>query len=114
QFPDGFVLAREAGEVVGVAGLEAYGFVGLLRSLVVAEGARGRGIGKQLVQDRIQAARRSRLAAVYLLTTGAAPFFRALGFVESDRASVPRALAACPEFVRGCPASASCLMLMIE
>ena len=114
QFPNGYVLARQDGRIVGVAGLEAYGFVGLLRSLVVVEDARHRGLGRELVQDRLTAARKSRMAAVYLLTTSAAPFFRALGFVDSERSSLPRALSISPEVSRGCPASASCLMLMIE
>lgn len=115
HFPNGYVIARQAGKVVGVAGLEEYGFVGLLRSVVVSTELRNQGLGRSLVQDRIARARRNRLAAVYLLTTGAASFFRALGFADSDRGAVPRALSAAAEFSRGVsPASATCLMLMIE
>jgi amino-acid N-acetyltransferase len=114
HFPRGYVIARSGGKIVGVAGLEAYGFVGLVRSVYVTEDARNQGVGRDLVQDRINAARRARLAAVYLLTSGAAPFFRALGFADSDRAAAPRALLASPEFSRSTPPSATCLMLMIE
>jgi amino-acid N-acetyltransferase len=114
HFPNGYVIARSAGKIVGVAGLEAYGFVGILRSVFVTEEARNQGVGRDLVQDRINAARRGRLAAVYLMTTAAAPFFRALGFADTDRGAAPRALLAAPEFSRGAPASSTCLMLMIE
>lgn len=114
HFPSGYVLARSGGKIVGVAGLEAYGFVGLLRSVVVTEELRHQGVGRDLVRDRLAAARKARLAAVYLLTTGAAPFFRALGFADSDRGAVPRALSSAAEFSRSAAPSATCLMLMIE
>ena len=114
HFPKGYVVARADGRIVGAAGLETYGFVGLLRSLVVVDDAQRQELGRELVHDRITAARNSRLAAVYLLTTTQAPFFRELGFVDSDRASLPRALSISPEVSRGFPPSATCLMLVIE
>src|SRR5262249_23894012 len=44
----GFILAEDAGEIVGVAGLEVYQEYGLLRSVLVSPRASNRGIGRQL------------------------------------------------------------------
>jgi amino-acid N-acetyltransferase len=110
QFPDAYVIARGIDEIVGVAGLERYGDVGLLRSLAVAPAHRSRGTGRLLVTDLLLKARASRLRAVYLLTTTARDYFTRLGFALTPRAEVPAALAASEEFARACPASATCLV----
>jgi amino-acid N-acetyltransferase len=113
QFPDAYVVARVAGELVGVAGLELHGPHALLRSVVVADAARGRGIGHALVRERLAHARTLGLARVFLLTTTAAPFFEALGFNAVSRAAAPAALAATAEFAAACPATAACLCLSL-
>ena len=111
QFPRGFVLAKAGESLVGAAGLERYGHVGLLRSLAVANETRGRGVGASLVGDRVAWAKEARLEAVYALTTTAGAFLQRLGFVPTDRSRVPPLLASSPEFAVACPASAACLML---
>jgi len=111
QFPRAYAVARGAGGVLGVAGLQAFGAFGLLRSVVVRAGHRGAGLGRALVSDRLAAASRAGLEGVYLLTSGAAPWFRNLGFVPALRAAAPRELAESPEFSEACPLSADCLFL---
>jgi len=111
RFPAAYVVARRGGAVVGVAALEAHDRSGLLRTVAVAPGERGRGTGIALVADRLALARANGLEAVYLLTTTAAPLFRRFGFTDADRASAPVALAASPEFAALCPSSASCMRL---
>ena len=113
QFPDAYVVARRGGRVVGVAALEAYAQVGLLRSVAVEPGERGRGTGIALIAERLTSASVCGLARVYLLTTTAAPLFRRFGFVDADRAAVPAALAASPELASLCPSSATCLALAL-
>lgn len=113
QFPEAYVVARRGGRVVGVAALETFAQVGLLRSVAVEPGERGRGTGIALVANRLVRAADQALASVYLLTTTAAPLFRRFGFADADRAAVPAALAASPEFSSLCPASASCLKLSL-
>jgi N-acetylglutamate synthase-like GNAT family acetyltransferase len=108
QFPAAYVVAKEF-DVVGCAGLETYGEVGLLRSVAVSPTFQNRGMGARLVEDRLTAAKMKRLEAVYLLTTSAAGFFARLGFVPADRTKVPAALAASLEFSTVCPAAATCL-----
>lgn len=110
QFPTAYVVVERDGTVIGVAGLELHGAVGLLRSVAVAERSRGEGVGRLLVEDRLQAAKKSGLEQVFLLTTTAADYFRKLGFTEAPRAEAPSALAASAEFARACPASATCLV----
>jgi amino-acid N-acetyltransferase len=111
SFPDAYAVARRGSDIVGVAALEAHGDTGLLRSVAVAPGERGRGTGIALVGDRLATAATNGLASVYLLTTTAAPLFRRFGFAGADRASAPPALSASPEFAALCPSSATCMRL---
>jgi N-acetylglutamate synthase-like GNAT family acetyltransferase len=113
QFPQAFVLARSGDRLVGCAALEVHGTAGLLRSLAVAEGERGCGLGATLVADRLRAAQDARLAFVYLLTTTAERYFGRFGFVVSPRAGAPAGIAQSPEFAHACPASATCLKLTV-
>jgi N-acetylglutamate synthase-like GNAT family acetyltransferase len=113
HFPAAYAVARRGPEIVGVAGLETHGRVGLLRSVAVAPGLRGHGIGRALVADRIRAARSGALEAIYLLTTTAAGYFQAAGFVPAPREDAPAELATSPEFAGACPASAACLVLRL-
>lgn len=104
-----FLVARRNGVVVGAVGAEVYGAEALLRSLVVAPGQRGGGIGGTLVQ------RLEREAAVWgvqrwwLLTTTAERFFARRGFRTTPRADAPAAIAATREFRGLCPSVAVCL-----
>src|SRR5690349_10279377 len=66
-FPRGYVVARSEASVIGVAGLEIYDAVGLLRSVAVQPDRRRTGLGRLLVEDRLRAARARGLHAVYLL-----------------------------------------------
>ena len=111
RYPEAYVVARRAGEVVGVAALEAHEQSGLLRSVAVVPGERGRGTGIALVADRLAMAWAHGLASVHLLTTTAASLFRRFGFVDADRAAAPAALATSPEFAALCPSSATCMRL---
>lgn len=104
-----FVVVHEAGRVIGAVGVEIEGADALLRSLVVAEDRRGRGLGRRLVDRVIDAARSGGVRTIYLLTTGAAGFFERRGFERCDRAGVPPAIARTNEFVSLCPASAVCM-----
>ena len=52
-----FVVALREGELVGVAGIEQHGPWGLLRSVAVRDDQRGTGLGRVLVEHRIEWAR---------------------------------------------------------
>ncbi|HLA63328.1 MAG TPA: arsenic resistance N-acetyltransferase ArsN2 [Rhodothermales bacterium] len=107
---DHFHVVRGTAGLLGVVGLEVYGGRwGLLRSLAVAEGARGSGLGGRLVAAVEADAARLGLDGLYLLTTTAAPFFAARGWTGVDRDAVPEPVRTSTEFRGLCPASAVCL-----
>jgi amino-acid N-acetyltransferase len=102
----GFAVVSAGETVVAAAGLERYDDAVLLRSVVVAPGARGAGLGRRLVEERLALAALRGATAAYLLTTTAEEFFGALGFAPVDRERVPAGIRASAEFTSLCPASA--------
>lgn len=111
EFPAGYAVIDGPEGLVAAAGVETYGDHGLLRSVAVAADQRGQGLGTTLVRERVVWAGARGLSRVWLLTTTAGPFFRALGFEPATRDAAPAALAASPELAHACPASAECLAL---
>ena len=91
----------------GVVGLEIHGRSALLRSLAVAEDARGQGYGQALVAEAERHARALGVRDIYLLTTTADPFFRKLGYAPLPREAAPDAIRETREFAELCPASSS-------
>jgi len=105
-----FWVAKQRGEVVGAIGLEIYGEAGLLRSLVVAPGCRGLGLGQALCARMLEYAQARGVKELYLLTTTAAGFFPRLGFTVTNRNQTPPAIQATTEFASLCPATAVCMV----
>ena len=95
--------------VVGVAGLEPYDSVGLLRSLVVPARHRGQGYGTALVEAVSTRANDAGIERLYLLTTSAETFFAVRGFEEVPRKTVPDAIRETSQFAELCPESATCM-----
>lgn len=104
-----FIVARDGGRIVGTIGLEAFGRIGLLRSLAVSPDQRGRGLGRELTGRLIEQARAAGIERLYLLTTSAADFFAAAGFAIVERASAPAIITSSRQFQSLCPASAVCM-----
>ena len=94
-----------------MVGLERYGDVALLRSLVVASERMGRGIGKGLVAAAEALAAKLQVRSIYLLTTTAADFFESRGFRRIRREQAPPQIQSTQEFSSLCPASA---VLMVK
>lgn len=105
-----FVVLRDGATLVAVAGLERHGADGLLRSVAVAPGRRGGGLGAGLVQAVEARARAAGIGALYLLTTTAADFFARRGYRRIERREAPAPLQASREFSALCPASATCMV----
>jgi amino-acid N-acetyltransferase len=99
-------VARDGDRVVGVAALEIYPDGGLLRSVAVAESARGQGIGRRLTHAALGLAGTLELPAVYLLTTTAERYFPTCGFETIARADVPPGVLQSIEFRSACPSTA--------
>ncbi len=106
-----FVVAVDAGLVVGVAGLEIHGTAGLLRSVAVHPRYRGQRLAERLVAQVLGSARGARLRSVFLLTTTAGDYFPRFGFRQVPRLGAPAELQASEEFKGACPASAALLAL---
>jgi len=102
-----FFFMGSEGSPTGLVGIEIYGTDGLIRSLVVAEKARARGIGSALVQHVEDYATSCRVSALYLLTTTAETFFEHRGYRRADRAQAPLAIQATAELASLCPASST-------
>lgn len=109
-----FLVARHDGAVVGAVGFELRGSDALLRSLVVAPGWRGDGLGGALLRRIQDEAQRQGVRQFYLLTTTAEKFFSRHWFQKIARERVPAAVAASPEFQGLCPASAVCLTRTVQ
>ena len=92
---------------VGVVGVEVHGSAGLLRSLAVAESARGAGLGKRLIQEAERYAAQQGVQDLFLLTNTAAALFMSLGYAAIARHAAPASIQATKEFSSICPASAT-------
>jgi arsenate reductase len=114
QFGDGYVIAELDGRVVGAGGIEVHGKYGLLRSVVVREEARGRGLGPLIVNDRLRWSARTGLRAVYLLTIDIPEFFEHIGFTAMDRAEMPDEIQSSKEYAETCPATATAMVIRLD
>ena len=108
---DNFVVAEATDAVVGVAGLEIHGSDGILRSVAVDTGQRGRGLGRLLTERVLQHARELGLRRLYLLTTMAEAYFPRYGFRRIAREDVSAEVQGSIEFREACPASAVAMVL---
>ena len=108
--PGRLIIGIEADSLVGFGGLEGEGSDRLLRSIVVVPDRRRHGLGRVLVAALERQAHDLGVERLHLLTTTAAPFFRALGYADADRGAAPSAIAASHEFTALCPASAAYLV----
>ena len=104
----------EDGVMVGTGGLEIYGNYGLLRSLSVRLGTRGKALGTAITEYIIDEAQKRKLKAIYLLTETAHGFFLRKGFLDVARENVPEELKASSEFSHVCGASAVAMHLTIN
>jgi amino-acid N-acetyltransferase len=98
----------------GLIGLELYGADALLRSLVVAENARGKGLGSTLIGHAEQYAASRGVRSIYLLTTTAEALFRRLGYERIERSGAPPSIERTREFAGLCPASSAFMMKSIK
>ena len=102
-----FFVVDDGGKIVGAAGLELYGKSALLRSVAVARGTKGTGVGTLLTRRVIDEAYARGARAIYLLTTTAEGFFPRFGFERITREDVPEVVRVSREFQGACPASAT-------
>jgi N-acetylglutamate synthase-like GNAT family acetyltransferase len=74
---DSFLVARSGeGKILGCAGLERHGEIGLLRSAAVLPEYQGQWIGNKLVRELLKRAASEGITEVVLLTTTAKDYFQ--------------------------------------
>lgn len=108
-----FCVAQSDGQIIGCVGLELYGRVSLLRSLVVALTHQRRGLGSRLTKYIIAEAVSLGAREIILLTTTAETFFRRFGFEQITREEAPREVYQSIEFQSACPTTATCMKLQL-
>ncbi len=103
---DAFIVATQAGQPVGMIGIEKFDGVGLLRSLIVDTACRGAGLGTRLVTELELTARNEHIDELWLLTIDADAFFARHGYVVAERDHAPDAIRDTAEFSTLCPGDA--------
>ena len=104
-----FVVIRQDGEVIGAGALQRCGASALLRSVVVAPGHRGSGLGQAVVTELERLARAAQITRLVLLTQTAGEFFARQGYRVIARSSAPEEMQSSEEFRSLCPSSAICM-----
>lgn len=104
----------EGNALVGTGGLEVYGEFGLLRSLSVKLGIRGKSVGTNITDYLIDEAKRRKLKAIFLLTETARGFFLKRGFQDTSRENIPDALKVSSEFSNLSAASTNVMVLDLD
>lgn len=108
-----FIVARDGDAIVGCGGAEAYQFAALIRSIAVKPEYRSHGLGRRLVRQLLDRLASRGLREFYLLTTTAEEYFKKRGFKTIDRDEVHPQLLESREFQDACPASATCMRLVM-
>ncbi|SFU44036.1 arsenic resistance N-acetyltransferase ArsN2 [Pseudoduganella namucuonensis] len=112
--PSLFVVGEGADGLVCAGGMERHGAFALLRSVVVADGARGLGLGKRVLARLLEQGRRLDITGFYLLTTAAVDYFKTAGFAVTTRSRVPLAVRQSSQFQGVCPDSAVVMSLCLD
>jgi len=108
------LVAKDSGQIVGSAALEVYSDAALLRSVAVAETARGTGVGCHLVEAAMGSAQQQGVERIFLLTETAVEWFPRFGFAPIPRAAVDPAVQRSIEFTSACPDSAQAMALELN
>ena len=98
----------------GLVGLELFGNVALLRSLVVSPETRSSGMGSALVRYAENHALSQGVRTLFLLTTTAEGFFARLGYLHATRDAAPAAIRSTREFAGLCPASSAFMSKQLQ
>ena len=100
----------EDGAPIAFGGIAGTGADRLLRSVVVPEAARRKGVGSRIVALLEREAQHAGAVRLWLLTTDAAAFFARIGWKPADRAIAPDAIRSSRQFASLCPASATLMI----
>ena len=108
-----FVVLYDQTRLVGLAGMEYHGPVGLLRSVAVSPEYRSQRLGEKLVGAVLDAAREAGVREAYLITTTAEAYFRRYGCATVARTDVPEAIGKTSQFNGLCPSTATVMKMTL-
>lgn len=111
QSLESFLVCRDDKGVIGAVGIELFGSIALLRSLVVADSFRRDGLGGRLAAAAEALAKRLGARSIYLLTTSAERFFSNRGYRTLPRTEAPPEIQGTTQFSSLCPSTA---VLMVK
>lgn len=84
-----YIVVRDNAGLLGCAGIEQYGAVGLLRALAVAQRARSAGLGELLISAIVADVRQRGVESIVLQTASASAYFSRFGFAPIGMSEVP-------------------------
>ena len=105
---------QQKNKTLGIIGYEQFGKHGLLRSFVIEEKYRSKGLGGQVLIDFEGLAAEAGIENFFLLTTTAENFFSRNGYQKFNRNAVPDQIAKTTEFNSLCPQSAVCMRKKLD
>jgi amino-acid N-acetyltransferase len=108
-----FVVIRESSRVIAAGALQRFGSSALLRSVVVLQSRRGKGLGQVIVSELERLARAAEIKQLILLTETAAEFFVHQGYHVIERNTAPHGVQQSEEFRSLCPTSAVCMAKLL-
>ena len=100
---------QQDNQTIGIIGFERFENHGLLRSFVIEEKYRSKGLGGKILIDFECLASDAGIENFFLLTTTADKFFDKNGYQVYNRNAVPDQIANTTEFGSLCPQSAVCM-----
>ena len=109
-----YCACYQGDQLIAAGAIEPVAQYGLLRSIVVCEEHRGRGLARRITSHLLEQARDEGRVAIYLLTETAQAYFAGLEFVPMARAEVPTAVSQTRQFASLCPDSASCMYFPLQ
>jgi amino-acid N-acetyltransferase len=98
EFIENFVVIENEGAVAGGGGFERYESSAVLRSVVVEEALRGRGLGKGIAEALMDRARKAAVTDFCLFTIDSHEFWRKLGFEDVPMSAWPEPAQKCWQF----------------
>ncbi|MDH5353787.1 MAG: arsenic resistance N-acetyltransferase ArsN2 [Gammaproteobacteria bacterium] len=110
---DNFGGVFEKSQLIACGGLEILGREGLLRSVVVRGGFKGRGLAGLVVEYLHEKARMNRLQELFLLTESAQGYFEGLGYQSISRDDLPGEVKTTQQYLCLCPASAQAMHFIL-
>jgi amino-acid N-acetyltransferase len=105
-----FLVIKEGREIIGCAGFEIHGGVGLLRSVAVKKERQGQGLGGILIKRLLDTVRKRGIKRIYLLTDSAHQFFSKYGFERIERNTVDPIIQQTEGFTHCCPCSSTIMI----